>query len=113
VHGKAFRGLAGSGDAAPFPAPPLELLGVGVGCAASLNSAIRFLRKAQGQHPSDFRINFVLSVYLGMRDRNDEALVFATAAIAVRPESPVAYTRLGCLRFRQGKLDEATAAFRE
>jgi tetratricopeptide (TPR) repeat protein len=47
------------------------------------------LRKAQARRPDEFWANFNLSMNLWVAGKNTEAVGFARAAVAVRPESPV------------------------
>jgi tetratricopeptide (TPR) repeat protein len=69
------------------------------------------LRKAQSLWPGDFWINLYLSNALYF-DRSAEAESFARAALAIRPDHPVAHNMLGCCLRDQGKVDAAIASFR-
>jgi serine/threonine protein kinase/tetratricopeptide (TPR) repeat protein len=73
----------------------------------------RLLRQAQKARPADFLINFSLGGLLNDSGKQDEALRFHQAALALRPNSPVVYCNLGIAYWRKWDLVEAEAAFRE
>jgi tetratricopeptide (TPR) repeat protein len=68
------------------------------------------LRQALLYHPRDFW----LAIELGhsSQDREEQAGAFL-AAVALRPQSDVAYYSLGVIRYQQGRLDEAAACYRK
>jgi serine/threonine protein kinase/tetratricopeptide (TPR) repeat protein len=76
---------------------------------------IEFLRQAQAQYPANFWTNHYLGFALGhlQPPRLEEALGFLRAAIALRPESPGAYSNLGAALGDLSRFDEAVAAFQK
>jgi tetratricopeptide (TPR) repeat protein len=77
-------------------------------------AAERLLRRAQQRHPSDFWINFELGGCLYEDPATSaEAIGFLRVALALRPNSHVAYNNLGVALQSQKKLAEAEAAFRK
>jgi tetratricopeptide (TPR) repeat protein len=84
---------------------------------------LELVRRMQARHPSDYFLNGVLARSLddrawharddeAMRLR-DEAIGYVRAAMAVRPESSMAWTDLGVLLFHQGRYVECEAAHRK
>src|SRR5262249_2785205 len=75
-------------------------------------AAVDLLREAQQRHPGDFWINVELSISLSKMKppRDDEALSFDRAALAIRPQSPSAHFALGNTLNKLGRTREAVAA---
>jgi tetratricopeptide (TPR) repeat protein len=98
-----------------LPPANLVLLARFLQDARSGAAAERLLRRAQAKHPADFWINFSLAVILVGKKLPDlaDAIRFEQAALALRPQSPVAHINLGTLLQRQGKHAEAEAVFRK
>jgi Flp pilus assembly protein TadD len=74
------------------------------------------LREAQRRRPNDFWINEDLCWFFAVIQRShpEEAVRFAAAAVALRPQSPGAHLNLGnALADSTGRLDEAIAEYRE
>ncbi len=73
------------------------------------------LREAQRRHPNDFWINEDLFSFLHALQPSpqEDAIRFATAAVALRPQSPGAHNNLGIALKGKGRLDEASAEYRE
>ncbi|MCI0332437.1 MAG: serine/threonine-protein kinase [Planctomycetes bacterium] len=72
------------------------------------------LRRAQRRHPGDFWINLDLAKILWIPSADqDDAVGFARAAVARRPNSPGVRLVLGALLEKSGKLAAAEAEFRE
>ncbi len=74
-----------------------------------------FLREAQRRHPNDFWVNEDLFRFLQILQPSlrEDAIRFATAAVALRPQSPGAHINLGHALRDKGRLDEAIAEYRE
>jgi serine/threonine protein kinase/Flp pilus assembly protein TadD len=77
--------------------------------------AVAILREAQRRYPGDFWVNHDLakSLYDGKPPQLDEAIRFYTAALALRPQSSGVHNNLGSAFNKQGRLDEAVAAYRK
>jgi tetratricopeptide (TPR) repeat protein len=87
------------------------------------------LKRAQAAHPGDFWINFTIATHLAMVDRAgvanpsdpapiDEAIRYATAAMALRPHNArvrllLAHLLLSAGRLDRGMLDDVEAICRE
>ncbi len=76
-----------------------------------------WLREAQARYPADFCLNYELGNAL-LRDPPSpnnavQATAFFRVAVAVRPQSAVAYTSLGIALHKQKLLAEASAAYRK
>jgi eukaryotic-like serine/threonine-protein kinase len=76
-------------------------------------SVAQLLRRAQQQHPADFWVNHHLgNVVEGLTPpERDEAVRFLTAAVALRPENPLAHYNLGHSLCEKGQLDAAIACY--
>jgi tetratricopeptide (TPR) repeat protein len=59
--------------------------------------ALRVLQGTQDVYPGDFWVNFELACVLHKQNDREGAIRFYTAAIAIRPNSAVAYNNLGAL----------------
>jgi serine/threonine-protein kinase len=71
------------------------------------NDPAPLLRKIQAAHRSDFWANYALGDALARRGQEVEAMRFAQAAIALRPDAAVAHDLLGnCLR-KLNRFDES------
>jgi serine/threonine protein kinase/Flp pilus assembly protein TadD len=77
--------------------------------------ALALLRKMQRRQPGDFWANFDLGFALGSAQPpdHDSAIRFYSAAVAIRPASPIARHNLGNALKAKGRLDEAIAEYRE
>src|SRR5262249_11780871 len=88
--------------------------------------AVRLWRRGQQQHPNDFWVNFELAYELyhlsisgtgacrAAREKPrevNEAIRFCTAALALRPKSPMAHRLLGAILLENRDLDGAIASF--
>jgi tetratricopeptide (TPR) repeat protein len=104
--------LATSSDVASLPAPTLVLLGEALAESGAVGQAVAVLRQGQRRFPGDFEISCRLGWHLGP-SKNDEAIRFLTAALAIRPSSVRARLDLGGELLHAGALDEAIATFRE
>jgi tetratricopeptide (TPR) repeat protein/serine/threonine protein kinase len=113
---QALRELAASEEVFHLPIATLTILGSALGQdEGARGQAEAFLREAQRRHPNDFWLNHNLfHFFSNMRHPQvEEALRFATVAVALRPESPGTHYNLGNALADKGRLDEAIAAFRE
>jgi tetratricopeptide (TPR) repeat protein len=96
------------------PKANLMLLATALGEARRWGAAEGLLRRAQQEHPADFRINFDLaSILVFEKNPPDprEAAGFLRAALALRPQSPGVWTVLGVALAEQKKLAEGVAAY--
>jgi tetratricopeptide (TPR) repeat protein len=110
----ALRSLAETLDVGSVHLAILNMLGQRLWDSGDQAAAIAFLRRAQQQYPGDFGINLALGdMFFAATPRSlDDALRQYTAAIAVRPDSAIAYYRLGRTLFLLRRLDESVAAHR-
>jgi tetratricopeptide (TPR) repeat protein len=103
----ALAKLAASERIRDQPVQTVSLLG----SVLAARQGQSLLRRAQGEHPDDFWINFQLAYALQFtspphRDL-DEVIRFYTAALAVRPRSATTHYNLAYALRHRGKLDEA------
>jgi serine/threonine protein kinase/tetratricopeptide (TPR) repeat protein len=79
------------------------------------DTALRILREAQHVYPGDFYLNFECGNALLDKGDFDGAIRFCAAAVAIRPNSPVAHNNLGIALQRQKKpvRDEAIRCYRK
>ncbi len=125
---KALRAAARGEEAVHLPVATLLVLGLAITEQKTsdhltprdaLDQAEALLRKAQRRHPNDFWLNYWLSVVAisacspHKPPQWEESIRFATAAVALRPESPRAHMWLAFLLRAKGQLDEAIAEHRE
>jgi tetratricopeptide (TPR) repeat protein len=80
--------------------------------AAKSSLAIEALRRAQQRQPADFWINQELA-WAVSRTRPEEAIGYLRAALALRPQSPLAHLALGAVLQEQWRFAEAEHEFRE
>ncbi len=122
---EALRRLADDGAALGLqPTVSLVLLALQLkNVAADQERAKRVLRRAWRKGPGDFWANYELA---GFRVANpdeqeggnvtphseEEAVRHLTAAVAIRPQSALAYNDLGAVLWEEGKPAEAEAEFR-
>jgi serine/threonine protein kinase/Flp pilus assembly protein TadD len=77
---------------------------------AGMRQAVELLRKAQERRPDDFWLNLYLSEFLAAEDdpeRIDEAIGYARAAVALRPDSGIVHTALAQMLNERGLRAEA------
>ena len=103
-------------DSSTEPAT-LYLMGTVLRRNGLLDSSITLLTNAQQRFPGDFWLNEALGTHLLIKATSPagyfSALPFLVAAVALRPDSPVARTNLGnCLTLLR-KLDAAIAEYRK
>jgi serine/threonine protein kinase/Flp pilus assembly protein TadD len=77
--------------------------------------ALALLREGQRRYPGDFWLNWELAHLLmeATPGQYQEALRFESAALALRPQSPVANLGVGVALANQGRHEEAMAAYRQ
>ncbi len=93
---EALGRLARTEANAGRPAPSLWLMGRLLIWTGQVELAGAFLKDAWRSHPHDFWINLELSRALMLQPWDpDHALVYATTAVSLRPDSAVAHLRLG------------------
>jgi tetratricopeptide (TPR) repeat protein len=114
---EALRRLAtNERDLAAQPPRSLALLAMALKSRGDQARAEQVLRQAWRVTPDDFWVNFALmSAHWTdfSYDKPEEAIRYASAAVAIRPRSSVARNNLGLALTEQGKLNEAVAEFRE
>ena len=79
--------LAASADARGLTAASAERLAWALAALGNEEAAVALYRAAQRAHPGDFWINSNLAGELIRRRRYDEAVRFASVAVAIRPRS--------------------------
>jgi tetratricopeptide (TPR) repeat protein len=104
--------LAAEEQAKDQPAAALAHLGVALWRLGARQEAVAALRAAHRRYPGDFWVNFQLAEALEQSSSGD-AVAFATAALALRPQSAGAYTALGRALIVVVRSDAAIAAFRQ
>ncbi len=109
--GKTLERLAAAPDVVSQSPATLFLLGRALCSLDLLDQGIALLRNAQRLHAGDFWINFELGSRLALMGpaHQDDALAFHRAAAALRPNSAVAWVRVGAALSAQGAQDEARA----
>jgi Flp pilus assembly protein TadD len=93
----------------------LVLLSAALNDAGLRDRAETVLRRAWRLKPGDFWTNYELGGILWTGNRDDkpqEAIRFFSAAVAIRPRSPGALSRLGVVLRNQGRIEEAIAEYR-
>jgi serine/threonine protein kinase/Tfp pilus assembly protein PilF len=112
--GRDLRALAAAPEVLDQPASSVLLLTGELG-KWDAAAALEALRRAQQRHRGDFWLNCELALTLRRQQppQRDEALRFAMAAVAVRPESPGAHLNLGVALGDKGEQDEAIACYRQ
>src|SRR5262249_1231609 len=110
-----LEGLAASEEVDRLPAPTLDLLAFALERADARACARGILARAVLQHPDDFWVNVHLASHynLSQPPQPGTAVPFATAAVALRPESVRARLLLGRALEDQGNPADAEAAYRK
>jgi tetratricopeptide (TPR) repeat protein len=104
---------AAADETEELPPAPLAISGLWLLDAGCPAEAVSLLHRAQRRHPDDFWVNLFLAIALLEKSpQADEAVRFASAALAVRPRSARAFFTLGTALTAQNKLPEAVAACR-
>jgi tetratricopeptide (TPR) repeat protein len=112
---KALEELAGTDPVTDLPAPTVQLMARVLYAVGGVEQSLALLSKAQRQHPEDFWINFNLAGHLSKLNPApaDEVIRYLSVAKALRPQTPIAYTNLGIILAKKGRLDEAIVELRE
>jgi tetratricopeptide (TPR) repeat protein len=111
-----LRELAASKEIFGLPGATLDSLGrILAHDKDARGPAEVFLREAQRRHPNDFWLNENLALFfIKMQPpQPEEAVRFATVAVALRPGSPGAHNTLGGALHDIGRLNDAIAAFKQ
>jgi serine/threonine protein kinase/tetratricopeptide (TPR) repeat protein len=113
--GQALQELAREKDVLAQAPQTVELLVLALRRNGQTALAVEVLRHAHRRYPGDFWINYELaSALLGRADEAAQAIGFARAVVALRPESPAAHILLGnALHGITRLVPEAEAEFRE
>jgi len=112
---RTLRELADAVDLTRVRTRTLAFLGSSLETAGDLTGAIAFLRKAQRMYPADFSINSQLAYCLAKLSSPpwDEIIGFWRAALALRPQSPLAHARLATALDEKNRPDECIEEYRE
>ncbi len=109
-QGAALRALSQDRQVAELPPASILLLASALREAGDLGAAVTLLESAAQRFPGDVWINYNLADFLaGLPTRREEAVVYYTAARALRPETA---HNLGHLLDQMGRGDDAIATFR-
>jgi tetratricopeptide (TPR) repeat protein len=111
----ALRKLARDPEVTKLPAFTLNRLGESLFEEGDEKESLAFLRRAQALHPRDFWISENLAAHLCWVSppQRDEAIRYATAAVALRPESPSVHRRLAVALILRGRTNDARIAIEE
>jgi tetratricopeptide (TPR) repeat protein len=111
IDGEALKKLATSEKVKTWPPLAQENLGTVLERMGAFQEAAALLEQAQQKYPDNFWINEELSLCLSSLQppKYDDAARFATAAVAIRPQSPGAHYSLGRVLRKKGSLKEAQA----
>jgi tetratricopeptide (TPR) repeat protein len=110
---QALLNLAREVEVAGQPPQALVLLAVALFERGSTEGAVELLRRAWDAYSGDFWISHRLGCFLlaSRPSQPDEAILFLTVAVALRPRSPGAHLNLGNAFFDKGQWDKAIACF--
>jgi tetratricopeptide (TPR) repeat protein len=84
-----------------------------LGESLSEKSREELWRSAQRKHPDDFWLNYELGRLLHQRKRDEDAIGFHRAALAIRPNVAAAHNNLGVCFLELDRLDEALSTLNE
>jgi serine/threonine protein kinase/Flp pilus assembly protein TadD len=114
-NGDALTTLAADQDVLAQPPSTVMLLARALDNRKLFSPEVQLMEAVQRRHPADFWINTQLAFCLEniKPARLDEAIGFRRAAVALRPDSPGAYLRLGATLVQCGKYPPGEAALRE
>ncbi len=112
---RAVEEFAASDPGEQSPLATAELFFALADRTPAAERAAVFLREARRRHPEDFWLNYQLAFCLGTlrRPQLEEAIHYATAAAALRPQSSGVRTTLAGLLLRRGQPEEAIAECHE
>ncbi|AGA28248.1 serine/threonine-protein kinase [Singulisphaera acidiphila] len=111
--GNALGELAAAPELSRQPPTSLSVLAGALRQAGLADAQVGTLRLAQRQHLGDFWVNYNLAIALSKLGpaHRDASVAFATAAVALRPQSAAAHNVLGIALKVQGKFGEAVASY--
>ncbi len=115
-RGRALEGLsrlAATADADKLPEASVTRLAFALASLGSRETAIALLRRSQRAHPDDFWLNMDLGRELSMTGQHVEAGRFFSVAVAIRPRSSLAHSRLGTSLEKCGRLEDAADTLRQ
>jgi eukaryotic-like serine/threonine-protein kinase len=102
--------LAATAPEGPESVQLLVALGERLQAEEKPGVTLKFLRKVQQAHPTDFYANFLLGNILFATPDHRAAADYFRAATVLRPDSAIAWYDLGVALIETGRLDEAAAA---
>jgi tetratricopeptide (TPR) repeat protein len=108
----ALKRIAQEPDIAHFERVSLQRVGRALQSVGEVEEAVAFFRRAQRLHPDDFWLNVSLADALCALKppRYEEAIRHHMAALALRPDSPGIYVKIGHLQVQTHDLDGAVAS---
>jgi tetratricopeptide (TPR) repeat protein len=112
---RALKNLATDPETVNQPLVAVLMLAQNLAGRQEFDDAVKLLLSAQRRFPSDFWINRYLAKCLTQMTppRIEEGLRYAHAAVAIRPDSPLAHELLAVGYSLQGSYEAAEAACRE
>jgi tetratricopeptide (TPR) repeat protein/serine/threonine protein kinase len=112
---KSIVEAAESAPISSLPALTVDRLGSALFHLGAFKDGAAFLRKGQRLHPHDFWINSNLGICLFRMQPSqlDDAILFFTAAVALRPEAALARCNLAQSVAEKGRLEDAIAEYDE
>jgi serine/threonine-protein kinase len=100
-------------ESAPVDAEVVPLcLAVAADLARLGGDPIPLVSRVQESHPGDYWANLYLAIDMLAADRSAEAVRFAQAAVAIRPDYSIGYGTLGRALRQAGRVTEALRAYR-
>jgi tetratricopeptide (TPR) repeat protein len=111
--GAALEQVAAAVIVDELPPPTLVLLAEALRRASRDEQAYSLLSKSQRAHPDDFWINRTLFKFADESNKLDDALRFATVALALRPDDSGAHVCYGYALWRKGLHAEAEMVCRK
>jgi tetratricopeptide (TPR) repeat protein len=113
--GAQLEAAANAAAGADLSATTLLVLWLALRDVDLSEKAVALLREAQRHYPGDFWINYDLAQSLmrsGQKHHLEEAIRFATVALALRPHDSALHNNLGNALRKLGRWDEAAGAYR-
>jgi tetratricopeptide (TPR) repeat protein len=109
----ALKSVATAADVANLPRATIEALARALRSLRDRDGAVQLLRRAHRHHPNDFWINFLLGEYSSelVPPSYEQALGYYRAALAIRPDSPGVYRRIGYMLATLGDDEGAIAEY--
>jgi serine/threonine-protein kinase len=109
--GAKMRELARQPDAQAQSPVIITCLADALSRAGQPEEEVTLLREAQGRHPLDFWINYLLGLFL-WQSHPEEALSYSRVATAMRPTSGLAHAMVGNCLLANRDVEGALEAFR-